>query len=360
MKKPKSYNFSIDVIRTLAIFGVVAIHTANSVFERPDFFGGLSWWLAIIMDSASRIAIPLFIMISGYLLLIKGEEFKITFKRIINRLLIPLVFWTVLTYVLDNIGSASTVFSLRFYTRFLAGDVYYFYFLVILTGLYFVSPLFRTYLKNSSLKAQKYMGLLFLAVGVIETAEEYLVRSCAVENSFTKWVPYAGLFVVGYLIGTKKLNLEKSGRLKWLYFLGLVATIGLNYLYYAAGNVNVVRTNFVGCITHYSDSYLSVGVVIMAISACTILFNLNYKFIKNTFWEKIIYAIARASFGIYLVHLFVVNIWDNWLKWDVDNTRMPLWSYVLVKWFGVFVVSYLLTVAIKKISIVRRLIGEDK
>jgi len=359
MKKNVSYNLAVDVIRVLAVLAVVAIHTTNSVFERPDFFGGKAWWLAIVINSISRISVPLFIMVSGYLLLKKDEKFAITFKRILNRLLIPLVFWTVLTYVLDNLHSVSSIFSLSFYVRFLSGDVYYFYFLVILIGLYFVSPLFSAYLRNSNLKSQKNLGLLFLGVGVIETIEEYLVRTCAVENSFTKWVPYAGLFIVGYLIGTNRLKFKKPRLLKYLYFLGLAATIGLNYLYYSSGSVKILRTNFVGCTTHYSDSYLSVNVVIMTVVAFALLFHTNYQFMKNTFLEKIVYRIARASFGIYLVHLFIVNIWDFWLKWNVDNSRIPLWSFVLIKWLAVFVVSYIFTVIIKKIPVIKRIIGDS-
>ena len=360
MKKIASYNFSVDVIRVLAIFGVVAIHTANSVFERPDFFGGKSWWVAIIINSVSRICIPLFIMVSGYLLLLKNESFKITLKRIFGRLVIPLVCWTILNYLLTNIKDFSAIFTPRFYLRFLAGDVSSFYFLVLLIGLYFISPLIRTYLNNSSIKAQKYLGLLFLLVGIVETAAEYLIRTCAVENSFTKWVPYTGLFVIGYLIGTKKLKFNNKTLLSGLYFVGLIATIGLNYLYYSSGSIYILRTNYVGCITHYSDTYLSINVVLMSVAAFALLFKPNLKSIKNKLLEKIVYLIARASFGIYLVHLFIVTIWDRWLKWDVDNTSLPLWAYVIVKWLGVFVISFILAIVIRKTRFIRRLFGEDK
>ena len=116
MKTIKSYNFALDAIRTAGIVGVVLIHTVNSVSERPDFFGGVSWWFAIILNSASRICIPLFIMLSGYLLLSKDEDYKTTLKRIVNRLLIPLVFWTTLTYVLSNPESPGYVLTPAFYS----------------------------------------------------------------------------------------------------------------------------------------------------------------------------------------------------------------------------------------------------
>ena len=360
MKKSGSYIFSADVIRTLAIFGVVAIHTANSVYERPDFFGGISWWLAIIIDSVSRICIPLFIMISGFLLLKKNEKFSITFKRIVNRLLIPLVFWTALIYVTSNLKTAYTVFSLDFLLRFFSGNVYYFYFLTILIGLYFISPLLSSYLRHENLERIKKMVVFFILAGLAETATEYLVKNCAIENSFTKWVPYTGIFLFGYLIGTAKWKIKSSKLIKWGYLLGFAATVILNYIYYSYGSIKVLRTLPSGCLSQYSDYYLSLNVVLMSLTAFVFLVNFDYKSIKNTIWEKIIYAVARASFGIYLVNLFVVNFWDKWLHLDVDSIRVPLWTYVIVKLVSVFVLSFLLTILLKKIPIIKKVMGEDK
>ncbi len=361
MKKIRDYNFSLDVIRTLGIIGVVIIHTANSVFERPDFFGGISWWFSIILDSISRICIPLFIMISGYLLLKKEEKYTSTLKRIVNRLVIPLLFWTVLNYLLANPDSRQYVLTWPFYLRFFSGNVSYFYFLIILIGLYFVSPLFINFVKNASIKSQKYLAYIFIVVGVLETAEEYLSKNCAVENSFTKWVPYAGLFLIGYLIGTKKIRVLRKPLLTGIYLLGLASTIALNYVYYAAGSINILRALPTGCLSHYSDHYLAINVVLMAVPAFALLFDANYKAIRNTIWEKIIFSIARASFGIYLVHLlfvFILDVWDWGLNWTVDETRLPLWLYILVKLLGVFTVSYILVLGIRKVPILKKTIGE--
>src|SRR5690242_18537661 len=89
----KSYIFSLDVIRVLAIIGVVVIHITNAVYTRPDFFGGTMWWITIILDSLTRISIPLFLLISGYLILRKDESFQENLKRIFFRIGIPFILW---------------------------------------------------------------------------------------------------------------------------------------------------------------------------------------------------------------------------------------------------------------------------
>lgn len=60
MDKKSSYIFSADVIRAVATLGVVSIHSVIAVYARPDFFNGLSWWFAIILDSLFRSSVPFF------------------------------------------------------------------------------------------------------------------------------------------------------------------------------------------------------------------------------------------------------------------------------------------------------------
>lgn len=358
MRKNNLYFFSADVIRALAIMGVVAIHTANSVYQRPDFFGGLSWWFAIIIDSVSRVSIPLFIMLSGFLLLRKMENFSITFQRIVNRLVVPLVFWTAISSALSNTKNVYTVFSLDFLLRFFTGNVYSFYFLVILIGLYFASPLFIAFLKNENIYSQKILAISLIIIGLLETAASYLDKNCANENLFTKWVPYAGLFLFGYLVGTGRWKVKNSHWIWWNYMVGLVVTLVFNYIYFSGGSITVLRTLPPGCLSQYSDYYLSFNVVLMSLSAFMLLFNFKYTYLKNTIFQKIIYQISRASFGIYLVNLSVVAFWDKGLNLDVDNVKIPLWSYIILKFFVVFLISYLLSTIIRKMPIIKRTIGE--
>src|SRR5438309_1203479 len=94
MKKISSYNIAADIVRVLSVVCVVIIHTANAIYARPDYFGGLSWWIALLLGAFSRIAIPLFVMLSGYLLLQKDETLEKSLIRATKRILIPLVFWT--------------------------------------------------------------------------------------------------------------------------------------------------------------------------------------------------------------------------------------------------------------------------
>lgn len=223
-----------------------------------------------------------------------------------------------------------------------------------------MSPFLNSFLRNEKLVHIKNAVYIFTIAGIAETATEYLVNTCANDSSFTKWVPYTGIFIFGYLVGTGKWKFAKTKLIKFGYLIGLVATIVLNYIYFSKGSIQVLRELPTGCISQYSDYYLSINVLLMSVTAFILLINFDYKKIRNTIWEKIIYAIARASFGIYLVNLVVVTILDRWFSLVGDNVRIPLWSYVIIKLVGVLGISYVFTVILMKIKGVRRIIGESK
>src|SRR5258708_8317398 len=88
----KKYIPSADLIRTIAILGALSIHIVQPVYSRFDFLGGITWWVTDFWNAFSRMSIPLFIMLSGYLLLGRQESVKKGIWRTIHIVSIPLLF----------------------------------------------------------------------------------------------------------------------------------------------------------------------------------------------------------------------------------------------------------------------------
>ena len=65
--KPKSRVYYLDVLRVIACMAVVMIH-ASAPYLGKDI-GSFNFWVGNVLDSLSRIAVPLFVMISGALML---------------------------------------------------------------------------------------------------------------------------------------------------------------------------------------------------------------------------------------------------------------------------------------------------
>jgi len=354
-----SYHFSADIIRVLAIIGVVTIHTANAVYARPDFFGGISWWLAIILSSGARVSIPLFIMLSGYLLFSKNETFRKTLTRTFNRIIIPLVFWFLFFVIWNRANPTLAYFDLTLIYRLLTVNVFALYFFIILIGLYLVSPILRSYLHSLSLKSQKYFAVTALVAGSAFFFFEYLFNQCSPANSFTYFIPFIGLFVTGCVIGNAKDKIRKIKYISAIYFISLLITIVGSYSYYSLtfqGN-NILGSR--GCLSFYTDSFLSVNVILMAVSAFALL--MHFKFVilfNNKITRRIIYSVARTSLGIYIIHLLLLDLLDSRLR--LFDSIAPAWLYIFIKLFVIFTLSYFVTLIIMKIPLLKRTLGEIK
>lgn len=349
----KRHLLSADLIRSLAIIGVLLSHITIAVSGRPDFFNGISWWFSVILGTLSRAAIPFFILISGFFILSKTESFKTSLKRNFNRIIAPLVVWVLIyTYILGGTSILSALKSLP--EQIYQTNVFHLYFLEIMIGIYVVSSIFASYLKNISKKSQKFLVLFFLLLGGIQASLQFIFGECA-DNLFTIWVPYVGLFLAGSVFGRSNIK-----RVKLLIIISLsffLLTLTVNYLhaaFYFQTNVNLFSAN--GCISNYPNYFLSFNVMIMSIAMFLVLLKLNLKRLKHTFLEKVIVLIAGCSYGIFLTHLLILQLLDS--KFHLFDKIAPVWLYILIKFMVVFLLSLVLTLIIKKIPVIRKIIGE--
>lgn len=71
----------LEALRILAAFLVIVNHTNSSIFQRSDP-GQLTWHMSILWYYLSKLAVPLFVMISGALLLKRRDGLKKTAQRV--------------------------------------------------------------------------------------------------------------------------------------------------------------------------------------------------------------------------------------------------------------------------------------
>lgn len=351
--KNSSYRLSADVLRTLAIMGVVAIHTSNAVFARPDFFGGISWWFALFVNSVSRISIPLFIMISGYFILQKNESFTHSIRRTFQRIIIPLIFWFLIMVIWNN-GTLSMEFvNASLIRRLLTVNVFDLYFLVILAGLYTVAPVIRAFLKTQTNSQNIFMWFTLIA-GAILVITQFLYDYCAQPLSLSFWLPYTGLFVAGYVLGREKLKTRRLF-LVGVYLVSLSLTTAFGYFYFYFLNSGNTLLHAGSCLTHYGDYYLSINVILMTLCVFLLLFPLSFSSFPQI-TKKLVFLIARASLGIFILHTFVLDIFDSWFH--LFDPISPAWLYLVVKWFVVFSVSFGFAAILINIPGIKRVFGE--
>ena len=196
----------IALLRVVAIVGVVAIHvsglvvTADALKEKPV------WWLAHVLNSGSRFCVPLFVMVSGALLLrpSRPETAREFFRRRLDRLVPALVVWY-LVYILFTwavIGTERSVGEVL--ALVLAGRTYtalYFFWLIL--GLYLATPALRKLLAGLDGPRLLAVGLLLTGLAVADNTTKAFVHrfsdvdTTATPTALTYWIPYVGYFVLG-------------------------------------------------------------------------------------------------------------------------------------------------------------------
>lgn len=192
-------------LRVFAICGVVAIHTVGFNAGRPHARETLRGQIAIVLDIGATFAVPVFVMVSGAMML-DPDRFRgataFLRKRAV-RLLPPLVFWHAwyLGLVVVVIG---TDLGLRDAAdRILDGNLYSaLYFFWIIVGLAFLTPVLVPFVRESGRRGALVAGLGLAAIPVATMATLELRRSPVVfgDWALTWWFPYLGLFLLGYAL----------------------------------------------------------------------------------------------------------------------------------------------------------------
>ena len=318
----------LDVVRFIAMFTVVCCHCTDPFNFYPGTapnIGEIKLWGAIY-GSVLRPCVPLFVMITGALLLPVRSDASTFYKKRIPRVFYPFLIWSVLynlfpwitgllglnpqiildffPYAGEEVMQQSFSVSLEyilmipFNFSILAVHMWYIYLLI---GLYLYLPVFSAWVEKASERA-KLMFLLAWGVTLLlpyyyQFVSNYLWGTCS-WNSFGMLYAFAGFN--GYLLlGHYLKNLEWS----------LKKTLAIGIPMFAVGYaVTFLGFRHITALPEYTDemlelffTYCSLNVVMMTIP----VFMLAKKVKVNS--ERMTKALANLTvcgFGIYMIHYF--------------------------------------------------------
>lgn len=318
----------LDVVRFIAMFTVVCCHCTDPFNFYPGTapnIGEIKLWGAIY-GSVLRPCVPLFVMITGALLLPVRGDASTFYKKRIPRVFYPFLIWSVLynlfpwitgllglnpqiildffPYAGEEVMQQSFSVSLEyilmipFNFSILAVHMWYIYLLI---GLYLYLPVFSAWVEKAS-ECAKLMFLLAWGVTLLlpyyyQFVSNYLWGTCS-WNSFGMLYAFAGFN--GYLLlGHYLKNLEWS----------LKKTLAIGIPMFAVGYaVTFLGFRHITALPEYTDemlelffTYCSLNVVMMTIP----VFMLAKKVKVNS--ERMKKALANLTvcgFGIYMIHYF--------------------------------------------------------
>ncbi|WP_339206410.1 acyltransferase [Paenibacillus sp. FSL K6-3182] len=300
MEIKKRY-LELDFIKGISIIAVILIHTtAILISQETDEFSQIT---GIIINQISRFCVPAFLFVAG--ILAYNSLLKISFisfmKKRIVEIIIPFIFWsTIGLLVWGDISIRNVIITFIFGF----GPFHQLYYIPALFQMYLISPFRSKILKsNFSIIVLFILTILLFSFYQISSLNLFGLKESSTINlvfltAFFSWIFY---FSLGLAVGKnyQKVRDVISGFSFRKIIIFLIISISLVLLdsYY--------NWSFTGEIKSSLLSYFRPVVLIYSISV--ILFLLKLGILKN---QKIIISINDKSFGIYLTHIFVLNIFQ--------------------------------------------------
>ena len=131
-----------DILRIIACFLVIVNHTNSDVFL--SMAPSLTWFASLTYFFLCKMAVPLFVMISGALLLKKEEDYKTFFVKRILKVGIVILLFSFVYYVIDVLktGDAFSMmsFGAHIYKDAITNAYWYLY---LYLGLLIMLPLLQ-------------------------------------------------------------------------------------------------------------------------------------------------------------------------------------------------------------------------
>ena len=348
--------FWVDACRVLAIFGVVLIHSSGAVFYNYGKIPNDYWLSATFLDSLARVAVPLFVMISGSLLLKPADycgagfsENSIDFMSIVRRIvkvLLPLIVWSMfyLWWIDHNTPDKSINPTDWLQSFFSQPAMYHLWFVYMIVGLYILLPILQVIFK--ACETNERFKWYFLAVWLATNSLNiYIPMPFIVPMQMVAIFGYGGYFILGGLLSTtRRFN---AGLLKYamFYLIGVLATFLITW----------IRTKSSGAPDELAYSYFSPNVVLASIGA----FMLAQKIRTPSGWGvRFVQWASDACFFVYFIHVIVLEflIYGNFGVKISTSDIHPLLSIPMLA-IATFVFSMIFAGMVRLIPGSRRFFG---
>lgn len=305
-----------DVIRVLAIVMVVLIHTTAPIILRFNEYSPLEWNYANMLNSASRMSIALFVMISGSFLLEKKESLNQFLSKRLKRILVPWLVWGTIQLLYNYNFSLTEIFAGNFQSKLLATYFGGFWFMPLILGLYLITPFIKPFAQSASKKEWKYFFILwFLFVPTLTTLNLELEKNISLQLPI--WIKYLGYYLFGFY-AVHKLRLPKKLNSQMGILSALFVTLIALHTWFQAN----LRGEFFSATYEYTNLLVSLS------SFATFIWLKSYlqtKYVSKALnrHRKLIESFSMYSFGIFLSHSLILQILTHGV-WGVQFSALTL------------------------------------
>lgn len=320
----------LDYVRVFACFLVILVHASENFYGAPgstDMAGPQSFlaseadrlWVSVY-DGFSRMAVPLFMIVSAFLLVpMKEGDTAFSFYRrravrILPAFLFFMVVYSTVPRLWDQIDLETSMTDLgRIPLNFptLAGHLWFMYPLI---GLYLFIPVISPWLAKASAREERF----FIALFAVSTCMPYIGRWAGEVWGQCFWNEFHMLWYFSGYLGYLVLAHYIRVHLKWPAAKRLIA----GSVMVVAGAVWTILSFYIQAVPGqlHDTPVIELGWSFCTIN-CLLLTSgafLLFTCIRKEKAPKAIAELSNLSYGMYLIHILWLGLWVGILKEDLN------------------------------------------
>ncbi|NIZ40176.1 acyltransferase family protein [Entomospira entomophila] len=347
MKSNIPQHSNLEYLYPLRVFATILVMlthvVSNPYMFNKDFF--------LLMNAFSRVAVPIFMMITGVLFLSRSE-FNI--KMRVSRIVISLFVWTFLyvfmhKYIWFPLHLSGNVYGLRK----LVVDIFFhesnialhFWYLYALAGIYLVMPFLQMISKNSSQKQLLY-GLILWMIFTVgwHTLDTFREFDFYIPSKMLVSVPifagFTGYLFLGHYLQIYKPILHHKKEL----WGGLLGYVMISFVMFWR-----IRMQTSGHPSYTSFGNTTIYLLLQAIAFFYFIRGLNVVISSNTKSHAVFKKLSSLSFVAFLVHAMVITVNHNLLIKFALYKDIGMNGQRMILWISVISFSYLISYIINKL-----------
>lgn len=335
MKADMPHYSSIDALRAFSCFLVIVIHVASDTPYSSD----LGWSISNMLNSFSRMAVPIFIIISAYLMSAKKYDSYLLFiKKRVFRIFPVIIAWSYFYGWFNN----KDIFSVQFLLSLLSGPtMFHLWYLYAIVGIYLLIPILSSFRNSYGDGGILTLFGIWFVFGCITPllSDIYQLNSAFISNfNLNQISGVAGYAITGVAI-------HSFMRLRPQVLLCSLLVLICNAL---TAYFTFLRSHESGNIYQAFYSYTSPLVAIAAI--CMTLACLRIDFSKIPVpLSRLISLVSSVSLGVYCVHMFMFTSLDMLYSNYIGSKADVMAYFVVFMPVAVLLGSVILSFLLKKI-----------
>ena len=320
-----------DLLRFVAIMMVICIHCSDPFNVSPEARSNPEYNLwGSIYGAFLRPCVPLFVMLTGMLLLPIQQDMGQFYKKRMMRVIVPFLIWSLLynlfplltgimgwnssiltkmfAYAGENPSqswesSLHNIYMIPFNFNVYTIPLWYIYMLI---GLYLFMPFFSAWLKQATDKQMKVFlfiwGITLFLPYCNEYISNYILGTCAWNNFGTLYyfAGFNGYLLLGYYLNANnKLTIGKTIILSVILFvIGYVITyIGFRDM---TSKPNISEEQM-----ELFFLYCTPNVLLMTVAVFILVQKIQ---IRSPFITSMLSNMTKCGLGIYMIHYFILGI----------------------------------------------------